>query len=110
MKDEDYFPELLGGRGQFSKTINGFPYKAHVPFLKEGILVPAGYHLANVFTHFLETKKSSSYIEMGLHHCVSFLLYSGCYLFNFWETGAIIAFIHDLSDIPACALKVLAES
>jgi hypothetical protein len=47
---------------------------------------------------------------MALHHMVSVFLYGGCYLYNAWEIGAVIALIHDIADISTSMIKVLAET
>lgn len=47
---------------------------------------------------------------MGLHHIVAIYLFGGCYLFNCWEVGSVIAFLHDIADITTNLVKALAES
>ena len=47
---------------------------------------------------------------MMLHHTVAIYLYGGSYMFNVWETGAVIAYIHDFSDITVSLVKIVAES
>lgn len=47
---------------------------------------------------------------MTLHHTVALYLYGGSYMFNVWETGAVIAYIHDFSDITVSMVKILAET
>lgn len=47
---------------------------------------------------------------MGLHHCTTIFLCAGSYLCNFQETGAIIVYLHDLSDILASLSKCLCET
>jgi len=43
---------------------------------------------------------------MGLHHLVTIYLLGGSYILNLWECGTIIAYLHDLSDVPAMLTKV----
>ena len=47
---------------------------------------------------------------MSLHHLVSVFLYGGCYLYNAWEIGAVIALLHDIADITTSMVKVMAET
>jgi hypothetical protein len=47
---------------------------------------------------------------MGLHHVVCIYLYGGCYLFNAWENGAAIAYLHDIADITSNITRMLAET
>jgi len=43
--------------------------------------------------------RKNDFVEMILHHSVTIYLLVGSYMFNLWEGGAIISFIHDASDI-----------
>lgn len=47
---------------------------------------------------------------MGLHHIVSLYLFGGTYLFNQWEGGAVLAFLHDIADITTSIIKVLSDT
>jgi hypothetical protein len=47
---------------------------------------------------------------MALHHIIAISLLGGCYLFNCWEVGSAIAFLHDIAAITANLVKALAES
>lgn len=68
-----------------------------------------GYHVGSVINHFIGVKRTD-FIEMALHHSVSVFLYGGCYLYNAWEIGGVIALIHDIADITTSMIKVLAET
>ena len=69
-----------------------------------------GYHVGGLITHFFSSSKANDFIEMGLHHIVAIYLFGGCYLFNAWEIGSTIAFLHDIADITTNLVKALAES
>jgi len=47
---------------------------------------------------------------MGMHHIVAVYLFGGAYLYNAWEIGSVIAFLHDIADITTNIVKALAES
>lgn len=49
-------------------------------------------------------------MEMMLHHTVTIYLLVGSYLYNVWECGAIISFIHDASDIFAHFTKAIGQT
>ena len=68
-----------------------------------------GYHVGGLIFHFLEARRTD-FLEMLLHHTVALYLYGGSYMMNVWETGAVIAYIHDLSDISVSLIKILAET
>jgi len=89
---------MLGGSGDYINCFNGAPYVEHAKNLKEYYLIVTGYHLSQLIVHCLGTQRND-FIEMGLHHMATIYLMFGSYLFNCWECGAIIAFLHDFSDI-----------
>ena len=60
-------------------------------------LTSIGYHFAQLLLHAVKTR-NSDFVEMGLHHIITVYLIIGSYLINCWECGAVIAFIHDISD------------
>lgn len=113
LKDKEYLPWLLGGSGEYSRSITPkyFPYaqRDKNDGLKHYILVTSGFHVCNAFTHFVETKKND-FIEMGLHHIVALYLFGGLYFFNLWEGGATIAYLHDIADIFIAASRMLGDS
>jgi hypothetical protein len=65
--------------------------------------------LGGLVIHFVTSKKND-FVEMGLHHIVAIYLYGGCYLFNAWEVGGVLALVHDIADVTTGAVKALAET
>ena len=59
--------------------------------------------------HFATSRKND-FVEMGLHHIVAMYLFGGCYLFNAWEIGSIVALLHDIADVTTGIVKCLAET
>ena len=57
----------------------------------------------------LNTKKND-FIEMGLHHLVTIYLLGGSYILNLWECGTVIAYLHDLSDVPGMVVKIFSNT
>ena len=68
-----------------------------------------GYHVGSLINHFVNPRRND-FVEMALHHIVSLYLFGGYYLFNVWETGAVIALLHDIADITTNLVKLLSES
>jgi len=99
MKDTDFMPECLGGSGDYSLLYKDHPYATHVPYLKEYYIICTSYHAGQMFSH-LAYNRTNDFVEMILHHTVTLYLLVGSYIFNVWEGGAIISFLHDASDIP----------
>ena len=60
-------------------------------------------------SHMVTTRKND-FVEMGLHHIAALYLFGGCYLFNAWNGGAVIALLHDIADITTSVTKLLSET
>ena len=87
----------------------GYPYQKHCHHLGEYQRILMGYHVGGLIFHFMDARRND-FLEMLLHHTVALYLYGGSYMFNVWETGAVIAYIHDLSDISVSIIKIIAET
>tara|TARA_B110000503_G_scaffold24651_1_gene38931 strand:+ start:212 stop:694 length:483 start_codon:yes stop_codon:yes gene_type:complete len=109
LKDEPYMPWGLGGRGDFSKSLANHPYPKHSPYLKEYYMCGISYHVGKLIIHFVN-KRENDFIEMGLHHTVTLYLLVGSYLYNVWEVGAVICFLHDLTDAIGSSCKVSSQT
>jgi len=111
MKDQVYMPPLLGGKGDFwlSTRDEWIKYPDHTPGMKEYILVTSGFHVAGFCVHFMDSKKND-FVEMALHHIVALFLFGGLYLFNVWECGCVVAFLHDIADIFISLSKFWSET
>jgi len=72
-------------------------------------MINTGYHLGQTIKHFA-VDKSNDYLEMMLHHLVTLYLMFGSYMINIWETGAVIAYLHDLSDMWGHLTKCLGQT
>jgi len=106
MKDGFFYPVYLGGSGDYSKLFLDHPYTPHVPYLKEYYILSTSYHFGQLMKHVLG-KRQNDFVEMMLHHTVTIYLLVGSYLYNVWECGAIISYIHDASDIFGHLTKCL---
>ena len=109
MSDQYYFPTFLGGSGDFMLCFKEFPYANHATNLKDYYLCVMGYHLSNLIIIYAGTH-CNDFIEMGLHSLATIFLLFGSYLFNIWECGAIISFLHDMSDIFGYLTKMLSQT
>lgn len=109
LKDQVYMSVYLGGSGHPNQGWKDFPYPKHTYQLKEYLLITMGYHVGGLFTHFMG-ERHNDFLEMGLHHIVAIYLFGGCYLYNLWEVGSTIAFLHDIADITTNITKTLTET
>jgi len=90
-------------------SFKDWPYREHAPGVKEYLLVTMGFHLGTLVAHVFQARKYD-FFEMALHHVLALYLYGGCYFFNAWECGAVIALVHDSTEILLCLTKVWAET
>lgn len=51
----------------------------------------------------------SKYYEFLLHHGIAFVLVSFCFYDNFWKSMACGLFLHDLSDVFLCLVRIYAD-
>ena len=98
LKDQYMFPTSLGGSGDYALVYSKHPYPEHHPQLQNYYMAVTAYHLGSLLIHFFGERKAD-YVEMGLHHIVTMYLMIGSYMFNIWECGAVISFIHDATDL-----------
>ena len=68
-----------------------------------------GYHVGGLINHFVSVRRND-FFEMALHHIVALYLFGGCYMFNLWEGGSVIAFLHDIADITGNLTKTLTNT
>lgn len=109
LKDEHWFPKELGGTGRYVDTFKEFPYGNHCKGMKEYLLITMGFHVGGLVTHFFGERRND-FLELSLHHMAAIYLFGGCYLYNVWEIGGVIAYLHDIADITTNLLKTSAES
>ena len=109
MYEEYYFPRFLGGSGDFTLCFKEWPYTNHATNLKDYYLCVMGFQLSQIITLYAGTHQND-FIEMGLHGMATIFLLFGSYLFNIWECGAMVALMHDLSDIFGHLSKLLSQT
>ena len=68
-----------------------------------------GFNLLMLLRHFF-LGKGRDFVEMCLHHLVALGLYGTCYMINVLEIGAIIAFLHDFSDVFVNLSRVFSDT
>lgn len=112
LHNKQFFPSLLGGTGDFHKCSQNYPYQH--PDTREGIfwflVLQLGFHVQAMIRMFVYQEKTKDIFEMTLHEIVTIYLYGGCYLMNFWEIGAVISWLHSVSDILIMLSKILSQT
>lgn len=110
LKDEYWFPWELGGKAiSYREAFKEFPYGNHPKGMKEYLLGTMGYHTGGLIVHWFEERRGS-FMEMALHHIVTFYLFAGMYMYNVWAMGSVIAFQHDIADVFSHATKFFTET
>lgn len=107
MKDSDFFPPALLGKGDISMLYDGNFPKVVVPkYLKEMQCAQMGFHLYSFVHQIVRKKGEKKFMEFLLHHGMTLILIAYSYCTNFVVLGSIILLVHDASD----ALLVFARS
>ena len=112
MHDKIYCPWWLGGikkGGDYDLSYVDHPYQTHDPKLENYMLVTMGYHIASFIEHLIPPHRND-FVEMALHHLVTFILYATCHMTNIIETGALTGMLHDFADIGISLSRVFAET
>ena len=109
LKDTYFLPSYLGGSGDHYLIFSQQPYPKHPPLLKEYMISVTSYQLGQMVMHIFK-RHGNDYSEMGFHHIVTMYLIVGSYLMNSMEGGAVIAFLHDASDIPVMFAKGFSQT
>ena len=105
MRNEQWFPALLGGEGEIMKsfeTLSRPPSSA----LKYYFLVQLGYHLHSLLFMVFFSPTRNDFVEMLLHHLATILLIAGSFLANYTTFGALVVFTHDIGDVTGCKSAV----
>jgi len=109
LKDTDFFPTYLGGRGDLQKTFNDYPFQKEVPGMRLCYQANLGWHLEGLLKMIVLDGIRPDIIEMSLHHIVTIYLVGGSYLINYVNVGTIIEWIHNTTDILLSMLRASSE-
>ncbi|CAH0489250.1 unnamed protein product [Peronospora farinosa] len=109
MRDEKWFPSVLGGNGSIGEAhlIMDNPPKFA---LKYYYFVQLGYHFHSLLFMVFFSPIRNDFIEMLLHHLVTIILIGGSYLANYCVMGALITFTHDIGDVTGYAIKSVVDT
>lgn len=106
IKDTLILPTFLGGKGSVANSFTQFPYAPQTPGLLTYSLVQLGYYLDDVINHNLFKPKTNDFWEMNLHHLLTIGLFGGMILMNCVNLGAMVSFLHGISDIHIAAARI----
>eukprot|EP00933_Yihiella_yeosuensis_P038831 TRINITY_DN32770_c1_g1_i1.p1 TRINITY_DN32770_c1_g1~~TRINITY_DN32770_c1_g1_i1.p1 ORF type:complete len:324 (+),score=42.15 TRINITY_DN32770_c1_g1_i1:58-1029(+) len=110
LRDEPWFPRLLGGSGETRHCFTGgYPFQTVSPELRRFYLTAIGYHLSEVAMLLLEVRLPDFW-EMMLHHTVAMFLVFLSYILNFVRIGSLVLFLHGGTDIFIYLSKALVDT
>ena len=85
-------------------------FDSYEPALLDYSLYTYGFHFGNLIQHGFEDWNSSDFYEMLVHHIAANSLYFGYIFGNCINFGSVIAYLHDLADVPANLSKTLSST
>ena len=98
-------PWFMGGTGNFADGFKNMPF---TPMDTEGYyfgLILLGHPIQLIVTHFFINEREPDFAEMAMHHLAHFSIASSYIFTNIIPIGAMIAFVHDQSDVAGCLAK-----
>ena len=107
MKDKYWLPWYVGGTGQLSEAFPNCPFSPMDWNMYVCGLVLLGYPIREAVDTFVLSKRAPDFAELALHH-VAHLSLASCYILsNVLPFGAMVAFVHDISDAIVSLAKFL---
>jgi len=71
-----------------------------VPFTFIYSMVHMGYHVEEMVDHIFIAERTNDFLDMLLHHIATLTLFGGMLLNNGLRMGTLIAWVHDIVDVP----------
>ena len=115
LRDNKILYEGLGGPKDgtlMNVLLNGAPsiLDSFDPALVEYSLYTFGFHFGNLIQHSIEDWGSTDFYEMLVHHVAANSLYFGYIYGNLISIGSVVAYLHDIADVPTNLGKVLSST
>lgn len=111
LKDRNYFPKNLLGHGEMKNMfLPGYPDSYFQPRTKSFdffYLTSLAVSVSDLLFLIKQYGKQSDFFNMLLHHICTVSLIFFSYIINYSSIGAIVLFIHNLSDLPNHVTKFL---
>lgn len=110
LKDTEIYPSLFGGPESTGKTIwANTPWSSEVPFTFIYSMWHMGYHVEELFDHLFIQDHSTDFYDMLLHHIATLTLFGGMLVNNALRVGVVIAWVHDIADVPIAFSQLLSQ-
>jgi len=110
LKDEPWFPAELGGDGDTSLTIIGWPVHNVSEGLRLYFIVQLAYKGHELLYLVSEGRSRNDWFEMAIHHTCTLLLMVLAWGLNWSRLAALVLFVHDAGDVFTYAIKVVVDT
>ena len=109
LKDCEWLPPILLGQNPNASLEKAYAmdFTSPPPGLVTYLQFTSGYHMQGFLDHLLLRERASDFREMLLHHIATVALYPGFQLANLMGVGAIVAWLHDISDVFVAISRAL---
>ena len=94
----------------FASTMKNNPFCEFSPALYTWFLYSAGTYFGELFKHVFIDERRNDFAEFLIHHLATVFLVFGSAYANQIGIGAIISWLHIVSDIPCAAVKLFAST
>jgi len=114
LKSTKHLPWFMGGdsdaKTAFESCFIGNPFTEFPHELYEWFLYSAGIYFGELFNHVLFAERRNDFGEMLIHHMATCFLVFGSAYSNYTGIGAIISWIHLVSDVTGSLVKCFAST
>ena len=108
-KDQEFFPKILGGKGEPVNMYIGVPYRQEIPYSIPFYMVQFGWHLQTLIEYCVYKRNAPKFWEMFLHHCMAVFLIFFSYMTCNVRVGILVLFVHDPCDIFLCTNRLVGD-
>jgi len=113
LKDVEYLPRTLGGKARFEDLNlfwDGLPYQPQDRKVVVYYMIQFGSALCTFILQFKQNRTRNSYGEFLLHDMATLMLLVISFLNNYLRMGAVVLFLHDISDIFSYGCKIFVDT
>jgi len=113
LKDVEYLPRTLGGKARFEDLNlfwDGLPYQPQDRKVVVYYMIQFGSALCTFILQFKQNRTRNSYGEFLLHDMATLMLLVISFLNNYLRMGAVVLFLHDISDIFSYGCKIYVDT
>jgi ceramide synthetase len=113
LKDVEWLPKTLGGKARYedlSLFWEGLPYQPQERKIIVYYMIQFGSALCTFILQFKQNRTRNSYGEFLLHDMATLMLLVISFLNNYIRMGAVVLFLHDISDIFSYGCKIFVDT